>query len=468
MRRLGTTAAGIMAGCGLLAAATVPGAGAGPSFALDPAFGQEGKVLVSPPGNAHEYGNAMAAFPDGSVVVVGAAVPDPRRIPATPEPPMPSIGLVPGRTPSWPSTPRELGPVVLLLRFLPDGRLDPGFGDGGRVWTDLFEASLPAEGQAAIDDKTPPGAAAAYTVTTQPDGKILVGGTTASTLSLAFALLRYHPDGTLDRTFGEGGVVVTDLDPLEADGIGALVVEPHGRIVALGRSGISAALARYTPDGHLDTSFGAGGQVISKEYREGMALLLDPAQRIVVAGQAGDSLDGPYDFAVARYLPDGRLDREFGSRGVTVTDLGSTGEFATGLRLEADGRILVTGVAGAATGIVRYLPDGTLDGSFRSDGTEVSEEAASGRVSVFLPDGRTFVGGGVFADGDRDVALSRFLPDGSLDAGFGENGVLATDVGGSRDDEAFSAAKVANGLVVTGTSYKDQTDPLVFLLRYTS
>ena len=120
------------------------------------------------------------------------------------------------------AAPARSGYTILLLRFLPDGKLDPSFGTGGRVWTDLVTLDTPLQGAGTGDVAL--GSSSATAVALQPDGKIVVGGSTQSGASTAFAVLRYLPDGHPDEAFGSGGLVVTE-QVFNLNGIGKLFVE---------------------------------------------------------------------------------------------------------------------------------------------------------------------------------------------------------------------------------------------------
>jgi uncharacterized delta-60 repeat protein len=122
-----------------------------------------------------------------------------------------------------------------------------------------------------------------------PNGRIIVGGRTTKNGTSDFALARYNVNGTLDQDFGIGGRVITDFNG-GADSITALALQPDGKIVAVGTtsSGTSDfALARYTPEGILDETFGEGGMLTTdysgkNDRAEAVALMADG--RIVVAG----------------------------------------------------------------------------------------------------------------------------------------------------------------------------------------
>ncbi len=136
--------------------------------------------------------------------------------------------------------------------FAAPGDLDTSFGLGGRVLTD-FDRSTDIANAVAV----------------QPDGKLVVGGTTYIDNDFSgedFALARYNPDGSLDRGFGNNGRVTTDFPGLAAV-ISAVAVQPDGKILVAGGAFPlftflgNFELARYNPDGSLDASFGHGGIV---------------------------------------------------------------------------------------------------------------------------------------------------------------------------------------------------------------
>jgi uncharacterized delta-60 repeat protein len=109
-----------------------------------------------------------------------------------------------------------------------------------------------------------------------------------------FALARYLSDGTLDATFGSGGLTTPELRPGSDEGVAALALEPGGHIVAAGRSDLSGAIARFTPHGSLDGSFGTGGRVatsILPNLTTFNALVRDPGGRLAVAGMTSDGVD---------------------------------------------------------------------------------------------------------------------------------------------------------------------------------
>ena len=434
----------LLAAAGLLASALVAagtGVGAEPlSGALDPSFGDAGKVIVKPPADAGEWPAAQAVAPDGKIVVAGTAAP------------------------------ARNGYAFLLLRFTPDGRLDPSFGTAGRVWTDLVTLATPLRG--AVEGDAALGSSTATAVVIQPDGKIVVGGATQSGGSTAWALMRYLPDGQPDATFGSDGLALTDFDPSTNDAITSLVLRSDGRIVAAGAAGDNAALARYLPDGQLDPSFGPGHNgVVTTGGGMLNALALDVARdgKLLIAGQAGEP-GGPFDFGAARYSADGVPDGSFGKGGVVRTDLGSTGEWAAGVAPGPDGTVVVGGASGSSFTLLRYLPNGQLDPAFGSGGvSKAGPDIGGAHAMVELPDGRPILVGESVNGDFRQVSVARYRVDGALDPGFGVGGVTGTDVTPGHDDGAATALYPGGRLVVSGVALDaENTHPGVFLLRYRS
>jgi uncharacterized delta-60 repeat protein len=230
-----------------------------------------------------------------------------------------------------------------LARYNIDGTLDASFGTGGIVTSD-FAASLTA----------------ARSVALQPDGKIVAAGQTFVNGSFDFALARYNSDGTLDASFGADGIVTTDFAG-RPDRAFSVVVQPDGKIVAAGQAVIASfdfALARYNSDGSLDTSFGTGGLVTTSigngSFDFARSVALQPNGKIVAAGQV--LFIGGFDIALTRYNRDGTLDASFGADGIVTTDFfegSSDGAFSVGV--QPDGRIVVAGNADADLAMAAYM-----------------------------------------------------------------------------------------------------------------
>jgi uncharacterized delta-60 repeat protein len=285
--------------------------------------------------------------------------------------------------------------LVLLGEGAP-GDLNPTFGVGGKVTTDFGNAD------------------AAFALVLQPDGKLVAAGhsITLEAQTANFALARYLPAGSLDPTFGAGGLVTTDLGGFDA--AFALVLQPDSKLVAAGRScqegtPCDFVLARYLPDGSLDGSFGVGGKVTTDVELRGQvnALVLQPDGKLVAAGE---TFDGPSDFVLARYLPDGSLDGSFGVGGKVTTDFGSF-DFVSALVFQPDGKLVAAGDSGVSFALARYLPDGRLDPTFGVGGLVTTDfgnfDDGGARALVLQPDGNLVAAG--FAG--PDFALARYEGD---------------------------------------------------------
>jgi uncharacterized delta-60 repeat protein len=247
----------------------------------------------------------------------------------------------------------------------------------------------------------------------------------------------------LDSEFGNDGRVAVELG-VYGDRANAVVVQPDGKIIVAGSSSNASDLDfmifRLLEDGSLDPEFNFDGTVTSPvgSYDdEIMALVLQDDGKIIAAGYSSNGADR--DFALARYNSDGSLDRNFGVEGVVVTSVGNSDDEITGMTLQEDGAIVVTGSALGTAGRVvvlgRYLADGSLDTGFGDDGfsfTGVGEEAQA--ESVALLDDQGIVVSGSYGDGQKTgLMVVGFSFDGQLDVEFGDNGI-----GIPADDQTFS------------------------------
>jgi uncharacterized delta-60 repeat protein len=345
-----------------------------------------------------------------------------------------------------------------LARYNPDGSADPTFGQGGRVATKV--ASLQE----------------AHSVAIQDNGRIVVAGSStyggAGTVSLA----RYKPDGRLDAAFSKKGWVKL---PWTGRAYAVAVQNDGGIIVAGGSRGVAPAggevmLARYTPNGSLDPTFGSRGLVTTR-VGHGVNIAYDiavqPDERILVAGQAAGAL------LLARYTSNGSLDPTFGESGLVTARFGPGPDIAYGLAVQPDGRIVVAGQAADAILLARYESNGSPDASFGRGGRTITDVTAGddvGRGVLVQTDGKIVVAGGVKvrlpSGWPRDLhggrsAVLRYLDDGSLDPSFGRGG-LATPAFGEKVGIAYSVAIQANGRIVVAGSVGREAGGVFALARY--
>jgi len=339
------------------------------------------------------------------------------------------------------------------------GQLDPNFGTGGLTEVDIS----PGAGEKAM------------AVARQPDGKyVAAGNVDIPGVDTRLALVRLLYDGTIDTTFGANGIVVTDLVG-NYQTFSAVAVQKDGNIVASGftlpGTGTSAlVLARYTPAGALDPTFGTGGLITSNpSMGTASALVIQPDGRIVVAGR--DRICCKMD--VARYLPNGQLDPAFGSAGVASFKVPNRWYAETkALLLQPDGKLVVGGGAGNPSGtvddvdfvLVRVNDDGTLDTAFGNAGF-VTTDFFGGEDEVHslaLQTNGSIVAGGVAMNGsNRDFALARYNSSGDLNVSFGTNGLVTIDFGTNWDWVNTVLAQKNGKIIAAGLGADDFT-----LVRY--
>ncbi|WP_407541947.1 delta-60 repeat domain-containing protein (plasmid) [Deinococcus radiomollis] len=288
------------------------------------------------------------------------------------------------------------------------------------------------------------------------------------------------PSGSLDPCFGTGGKVLTPVGPTTSNDIAyALVIQPDGKLVVAGTNtnvggstGNDFTLVRYNTDGTLDTSFGAGGKVItpvgpttSSDTATSLALQADG--KIVAAGpttNVGGSTG--QDVAVVRYNTDGTLDTSFGTGGKVITPVGpgTSPDSINALQIQPDGKIVGAGYTsnmGNNTGndfaVVRYNTDGTLDTTFGTGGkviTPVGPTTSTDTATALQvqPDGKLVAVGNTSNAGGttgQDIALVRYNADGTLDNTFGTGGKVIAAIGpGASSDGAQTLQLQKDGRTV--------------------
>jgi uncharacterized delta-60 repeat protein len=338
--------------------------------------------------------------------------------------------------------------LVLSPAGAAPGDLDPTFGSQGTVETQIATGGW-ITGLAI-----------------QLDGKIVAGGIAHPA---DFALARYEANGSLDRDFGSGGIVTGP--PGNARG---LALQPDGKILLAGNRVLSPrsffTIARYRPDGSLDSTFGSDGVVTGPDGGAD-ALALQADGKIVVVGTEPES----YAFKLVRLNSDGTLDSSFGSNGSVQTLLGSVAE-ASAVIVQPDGRILAAGASAPGNPppppppppapppppppgpppepwrmtIARYNADGSLDTSFGSGGIVTTPVGYAARIEALAlqPDGKIVTGGvaGDTAYGDRHPALARYGTDGALDSTFGSHGIVKTTIDPSGNSSGLALQQ--DGMIV--------------------
>src|SRR5205814_6546048 len=270
-------------------------------------------------------------------------------------------------------------------------------------------------------------------VALQPDGKIIAAGTVfvdfnpGEMSDTDFALARYNSDGSLDTTFGNGGMVTTDFFRNEDDAF-SILIQPDGKIVAVGSANNPAtfydfAAARYLSNGAIDTTFGVSGKVSTdfgdQNFDRARSAALQSDGKIVAAGFAISQNGVVQNFAVARYTSNGILDTTFSGDGKTQIDFGNCCQSAMKVLLQSDGKIITVGGSNGESSeddflLARLSPTGALDPAFGAGGrvrTSFGDLNGGANGAAFQPDGRIVAVGSQATGLEQfaDFALARYL-----------------------------------------------------------
>ncbi|HLQ45158.1 MAG TPA: delta-60 repeat domain-containing protein, partial [Planctomycetaceae bacterium] len=324
----------------------------------------------------------------------------------------------------------------------------------------------------------------------QPDGKILVGGGAFPLFTFLgdFKIVRYNANGTLDTTFGDGGIVTTSF-PGQGSYAFALALQSDGKIIAAGTdfvnfssedsSNTDFALARYNPDGTLDPTFGSGGQLTTDfdGFNDDVyAVLIQPDGKIVAVGSAKNPANY-YDFAAARYLSNGTIDTTFGTAGKVRTDFGDHNlDIAYAAALQTDGKIVAAGItifnngASDTFGLARYNSNGTLDTTFSRDGLvkiDFGNTLQSAYQVLIQADGKLIIVGGSNGESSEDdFLLARCNLNGNLDRTFGIDGKVRTSFGPLNDSAQGAALQADGKIVAVGFTARPNSFPDIAVARY--
>jgi uncharacterized delta-60 repeat protein len=308
------------------------------------------------------------------------------------------------------------------------GSVDIGFGVAGKAITQF------------------PTAATAQAVAVQPDGKVVVAGG-----SPGFSVARYNADGSPDTSFGTNGIASTSLGTA-ANFAHALLIQPDGKIVLAGESGLAntnhgMTLVRFTAAGVLDSTFSGDG-IASVEVGTIQSIAYgvtsQPDGSLIVAGQTQLNATD-FDVAIARFTSAGVLDTTFGVGGV-IQEHTSARSFAYAITSFGDGRFIVAGTTYVGPFnasyddldflIYRYNANGTRDNTFGTGGRVITTIGGGPDVInaiTFQPNGRIVVAGYALSD-TIDMVVARYTLNGQLDAGqFGSGGKVLIDFGNSND-----------------------------------
>jgi uncharacterized delta-60 repeat protein len=387
---------------------------AGGAGSLDPSFGSGGTVVI--PLNSGPV--TALATPDKRIVILGNG---------------------------------GSGGSAQVIRLLRNGKLDGGFGSGGSVSLHVY---------------------AAYHVATAPDGKLVVGGIASD--GFHAELIRLTADGRLDSTFGSNGAIEFEYLSGESNGVLVTLVQPDGKIVAGGfaenpTSDVEqTSLARFDSDGTLDSSFGTGGIVSLKLVGGVTAIGLQSNGDLLVCGGRFDSSSS----LVARFLPNGTLDGN--DRGGTPASLAHTGSltFEGANEFDAQGRLLQWTTYSRSS--KEYVLVDRLHRNQKRDPRFVDKPFAFDSPSANVPedveiasDGALLVAGEGSESGGSEIVfgIARLLAGGRLDASFGNAGRVVTGFG--ENARATALAIQSDGkIVAAGVTDAAGSSSQVAVARY--
>jgi len=350
---------------------------------LDSSFGEDGMVIY----DKYTTNGGSLIQPDGKIVVVSQA---------------------------W--------SYIVVWRFNPDGTFDESFGEMGGAHF-IYDSKLNAP----------------FGLVLQPDGKLVFTAEYLSEPHYYVGIVRCNADGTPDSSFGING-----LDTVKIDNVcdpSGLVLQPDGKIVVSGVSrpnfseGPNSFLLRLMPNGGLDPTFGNGGIVVTtyNESIEASGLVLRPNGKLI-KGITYNDYAARSSYQLESFNPDGTVDAGFGENGVASYTFGHSGSWNTemlSIALQQDGKIVCTGISGkqdtATMALCRFNADGSVDGSFGNSGSilvpQVDPEQEMEGLSIdFQTDGKILVCGDG-GDWPTPLILVRLTTDGQLDPSFGENGI---------------------------------------------
>jgi len=327
-----------------------------------------------------------------------------------------------------------------IARYLPSGAPDPSFsGDGQMITTVDFSSGGPG-------------------VIPLPDGTILVGVGLGSPRN--FAVMKLLDNGSLDLSFGAGGIA--EIAGANQARVGALALQPDGKIIIGGYDLIGSnwnwVIGRFTPEGDVDVDFGVDGKAVIDFSRPEIqspidflvSLLLLPNGKVLAGGLTSTTSQmstGNRIYAMARLNPDGSLDDAFPGAGRHVFSYTVTGfqqENISDLILLPDGKVLGSSGGGSETALIRFNADGAIDTTFGVEGRIVAPAGAAYRNPLDI---ELDVVNGILAAGD--FAVTRFFLNGEIDASFGVDGTASVNWG-TQTQGALALTQTPEGRILLG------------------
>ena len=282
--------------------------------------------------------------------------------------------------------------------------------------------------------------------------------------------------GDLDVDFGVNGMATYDVQNLGLkDGIGMIAVQPDGKLVFVGS--ISTAfntdgdltIGRLNTDGSTDSTFGLNGITVTDlgGSSEGIGNILIREDGKFLCG-GGSNQSGQFQFLLVQYNSNGELDTDFGLNGTVFTDVGITGSTMLSMVKTSDGSIFSTGSASGKIPIVKYGSNGVLDNGFGNSGIVLTDigEIETGSDILIQDDGKILIIGTTAISGNpEDAIVCRFNSDGSLDTDFNGTGWVNLALSQSIDRPTGILLLTDGRILVIGFAANDLLGIEMFALR---
>lgn len=336
-------------------------------------------------------------------------------------------------------------PIVLIINtkcmYAQPGWLDTSFGGGdGKVTLDINNDNDEAKD-----------------IAIQPNGKIVVLGTSYINFTTHFTLARFNVDGSIDNTFSDDGYVNIQFDGNTYNSARSVKLQSDGKILVAGSSYNGSyyqlAIARLHPDGSFDDTFGNAGQFVFEVPTNFYCydMTLDGDERIIVVGMSG-LIGMGNQMTVMRVLSNGTVDTSFGSAGANIAVIGGSSS-ADAVIVQTDGKIVLAGRTYGEfysdIAVARFLDNGELDTSFDSDGKRtfsIAEYDDYITSMLQLPNGKLLLGG----VSNTDFALVQLNTNGSNNNSFSGDGIVAVDMNESFDEVHDIALDSDGNIIAAG------------------
>ncbi len=350
---------------------------------------------------------------------------------------------------------------LLVARFNANGSIDKSFGNAGKAIIRNIRKSQ---------------AISANSLAVQKDGKILICAhfiTFSSQGPGDIGLVRLNKDGTPDESFGDSGMVVTS--PGRNDMVGGMALQPDGKILVTGNKGVNANqispafIIRYLPNGKIDKSFGSDGMVYTQLTADfySSAIKINDENKIIIGGVYKNL---PHGYALLEYNGDGSLNDSFGVAGVTTLSLRPGNLYnLNDLAIQDDGNILITGSYGTALVLARFDKSGKIDSGFGKEHvgyvTVFSRTGYTDGKSVFAQKQNIIVTGINVNAPNTGFGAFSFDANGNVDPGFGNNGMAAAgfNVFALSPETGKGAIEPDGKIVVGGGVQIMQTDQVLHI-----